>query len=42
MVKNFYQLQGFEKIDDKNGNTVWRFMISEDYKLKNKHISVNK
>lgn len=41
MVKNFYQLQGFEKIEDKGGNTVWRFAETKDYVKKNTHIRIN-
>lgn len=41
MVKEFYALQGFEKInEDDNGNTEWRFVISESYKRKNGVIEV--
>ena len=41
MVKEFYALQGFEKIsEDEDGNTVWRFDIKEDYAKKNRYIDV--
>lgn len=41
MVKDFYQLQGFEKIsEDDAGNTVWKFEIPADYKNKNEVINV--
>lgn len=42
MVKDFYELQGFEKIkEDKKGNIIWRFNIKEDYEKKNHVIAVN-
>jgi FkbH-like protein len=42
MVKNFYSKQGFAKIfEDEAGNTVWSFVISDDYKRKNNVIAVN-
>lgn len=42
MVKDFYSLQGFEKIsEDGDGNTTWKFEITDDYKLKNNYINVN-
>ena len=35
MVKNFYELQGFEKIsEDEEGNTVWEFLITDEYQKK--------
>lgn len=41
MVKDFYALQGFEKIsEDENGNSIWKFNIEKDYKNKNKFIDV--
>lgn len=41
MVKEFYALQGFEKIsEDKTGNTKWIFNIPDDYENKNKVIKV--
>ncbi len=41
MVKDFYALQGFEKIgEDGKGNTDWSFEIGDDYKLKNEVIEV--
>ena len=41
MVKEFYALQGFEKIsEDEEGNTEWKFVISNDYENKNTHINV--
>ncbi len=43
MVRDFYALQGFERISsDEEGNTVWRFIIPEDYRKKNRYIEVNK
>lgn len=42
MVKDFYALQGFEKIqEDETGNTTWKLELSDGYVLKNKVISVN-
>ncbi|MBR4669501.1 MAG: HAD-IIIC family phosphatase [Butyrivibrio sp.] len=42
MVRDFYHLQGFEKIsEDPDGNTEWKFSIPSDYKNKNIHINVN-
>lgn len=41
MVKNFYELQGFEKIEeDSEGNTKWKFVIDKNYNNKNKFIKV--
>ena len=41
MVKEFYALQGFEKIsEDEGGNTVWHFDINENYVNKNRYIDV--
>lgn len=41
MVKNFYELQGFEKLsEDKEGNTVWEFEIPQAYEKKNHVIKV--
>jgi FkbH-like protein len=41
MVKEFYKLQGFEKIrEDEKGNTEWRLMIDDHYVDKNKVIQV--
>lgn len=43
MVKDFYALQGFTKIDeDKIGNTIWEFIIDDDYEKKQHVIVVNK
>ena len=42
MVKNFYALQGFDKIsEDEAGNTVWRYELPAAYEKKNKYIQVN-
>ena len=39
MVKDFYQLQGFQKIkEDTIGNTEWKFVIPEIYQNKNEVI----
>lgn len=41
MVKEFYKLQGFEKVsEDADGNTEWVFRIDENYENKNKVINV--
>lgn len=41
MVKNFYALQGFEKLEeDADGNAKWSFRIPEQYTLKNQVITV--
>jgi len=42
MVKDFYALQGFEKVsEDREGNTVWQYVIPEEYLEKNSVIKVN-
>lgn len=42
MVKEFYGLQGFTKIDeDAEGNTRWEFVITDDYEKKQHVIEVN-
>lgn len=42
MVKEFYALQGFTKIsEDNDGNTVWEFNITDDYRKKQHVITVN-
>ncbi len=39
MVKNFYELMDFNKIEeDKEGNTIWEYDIPGEYKKKNKVI----
>ena len=41
MVREFYSLQGFEKLtEDKEGNTKWCYEITSDYKDKNNVIKV--
>ncbi len=41
MVKEFYGLQGFDKIsEDAEGNAIWKFEINETYEKKNKFIKV--
>ena len=42
MVKDFYSLQGFKQTDcDKDGNTIWEYIIPNDYQNMNKVIKVN-
>lgn len=42
MVKEFYALQGFDKIsEDTEGNTVWEYLIPTNYERKNRVIEVN-
>ena len=42
MVKDFYGLQGFEKVsEDAEGNATWRFEIPGEYQKKNNYIKVN-
>lgn len=41
MVREFYALQGFDKIvEDADGNTQWKFVINDDYENKNHVIDV--
>lgn len=40
MVKDFYAEQGFEKIKDESGKTVWRYEISKKYKNRNNYIEI--
>ncbi len=40
MVKNFYQTMGFELVSDTEGSSIWKLIISDGYKEKNKHIQV--
>lgn len=41
MVKDFYTLQGFDKVsEDADGNTTYKLDVRSDYQNKNKHISV--
>ena len=42
MVKDFYALQGFDKVsEDPEGNTVWEFSVDDSYKKKQNVIEVN-
>lgn len=42
MVKDFYALQGFAKVqEDEKGNTVWCYEIPEEYEKKNRVICIN-
>lgn len=42
MVKDFYALQGFVKInEDEEGNSSWQFMIDDTYEKKQHVIAVN-
>lgn len=42
MVKEFYALQGFTKVSgDGEGNTIWEFVITDDYVKKQHVIDVN-
>lgn len=42
MVKEFYGMQGFEKVSsDAEGNTVWEYTIPETYTNRNRVIAVN-
>ncbi|MBR1796722.1 MAG: HAD-IIIC family phosphatase [Clostridiales bacterium] len=42
MVKDFYALQGFDKIsEDGDGNTVWEFVVDDHYENKQHVIDVN-
>ena len=42
MVKDFYGLQGFDKIsEDQDGNSVWEFVVDDTYENKQNVISVN-
>lgn len=42
MVKEFYCLQGFDKIsEDSDGNTIWEFKITDEYTNKNQVITIN-
>ena len=42
MVKEFYNMQGFEKIkEDDEGNTVWKYEIPDNYENKQSVIAVN-
>ncbi len=42
MVKEFYGLQGFDKVsEDEEGNTVWEFIIDDSYQKKQHVIAIN-
>lgn len=42
MVKEFYAMQGFTKISENEaGDTVWEFLVTENYNKKNRVIEVN-
>lgn len=42
MVKEFYGLQGFtKKSEDKEGNSIWEFVITENYEKKQQVIVIN-
>ena len=42
MVKNFYEIQGFEPVsEDAEGNAKWKLDITNGYALKNDVIRVN-
>lgn len=42
MVKDFYHLQGFEKLyEDQDGNATWQMFITDDYNKKQDVIDVN-
>lgn len=41
MVKDFYGRMGFEPVGEKDGGTVWKFVIPENYEKKNRYIRVN-
>ena len=42
MVKDFYQIMGFEKMEETDtGVTIWKFEIPADYEKKNIVIAVN-
>lgn len=42
MVKDFYALQGFDKkSEDEEGNTVWEYIIPDNYEKKQHVITVN-
>ena len=42
MVKDFYAMQGFTKVEeDAQGNTRWELDIADGYEKKNRYIEVN-
>ena len=42
MVRDFYGLQGFEKLREDERGSVWRFDIPEQYENKNHFIEIEK
>lgn len=41
MVKNFYETQGFDKVqEDEAGNATWRFAVTDGYEVRNHVITV--
>lgn len=42
MVKDFYALQGFAKVEEKPEGTVWKFLVPDEYDEKNKYIKIDK
>ena len=40
MVRDFYGLQGFEKLRENEQETVWQFEIPEHYEKKNHYIEI--
>ena len=40
MVRIFYELQGFERIKEEDGNTVWKYEIPDVYEKKNHVIEI--
>ncbi|SEQ16601.1 HAD-superfamily phosphatase, subfamily IIIC/FkbH-like domain-containing protein [Lachnospiraceae bacterium NE2001] len=42
MVKDFYALQGFTKVsEDSDGNTIWKYDITDSYEVKQQVIDIN-
>lgn len=42
MVKDFYAMQGFAKVEEKPDETVWKFLVPDEYDEKNKYIKIDK
>lgn len=40
MVKDFFAIQGFDKLNEDGAKTVWKFEIPNDYKNKNYYIEI--
>ena len=40
MVRDFYALQGFEKLREEEAGTVWKFEIPDVYEKKNRYIEI--